>query len=90
MAVKNSRVQEVWAESTLAAPVEDVQAALLDAEAYPRFMPYVKESRKVGGPDADGSVRMYTRIGPPLVAQRDYVLRSWSTPRWGRTGRRAC
>ncbi|HVE86818.1 MAG TPA: hypothetical protein VND93_28370, partial [Myxococcales bacterium] len=34
-------VKEIWASGVVAAPAEDVQAALMDGEAYPRFMPYV-------------------------------------------------
>lgn len=66
--------REVLAEGTMDASVQDIQAAILDAEAYPRFMPYVKESRTVGKA-AGGGKLTYTRLEPPFLAPRDYVVK---------------
>lgn len=67
-------IREVWAEGNMCVPVRDVQAAIMDTEAYPRFMPFVKESRYVGEPEADGSGIVYGRVEPPVIGARDYVL----------------
>lgn len=69
-----TQVREIWAEGDMSAPVRDVQAAIMDTEAYPRFMPFVKESRYVGQPAADGSGIVYGRVEPPVIGPRDYVL----------------
>src|SRR5688572_27091181 len=66
--------REVWAEGTMNASVQDIQAAILDAEAYPRFMPYVKESRTVGQVPGGGKLT-YTRLDPPFLSPRDYVVK---------------
>ena len=70
-----SPVKEVWAEGAIDAPVQDIQAALMDPDRMPKFMPYVKEARTVGQPQADGSRVVYTRLDLPWVAPRDYVLK---------------
>lgn len=66
-------VKEIWAEGTMAASAFDIQEAILDAESYPRFMPYVKEARYVGG-SAEGGRYVYTRLDLPFLNARDYVL----------------
>lgn len=71
----NSPIREVWAEGDLNASVHDLEEAILDAEAYPRFMPYVKESRYLDKPEEDGSRLVYTRLDLPVVAARDYVIK---------------
>jgi hypothetical protein len=71
----NNPVKEVWAEGVINAPAVDIQAAILDAEAYPRFMPYFKEAKYLGGPAADGSQLVYSRLALPFVSERDYVVR---------------
>lgn len=71
-----SPIREVWAEGEMNADVRDVQAVVLDAEAYPRFMPYVKESRYIGKPSPDGSCITYSRVEPPIVSARDFVLKT--------------
>lgn len=73
-AVKGSPVRELWAVAVLDAPAVDIQAAILDTEAFPRFMPHVKEAVVVGATEPDGSYFSYARTEPPLVAGRDYVL----------------
>jgi hypothetical protein len=71
-----SPVKEVWAEADLEASAYDVQQTLLEPERFPRFMPYVKEVRTLGTPDEDGGVFVYTRVAPPVIGDRDYVVKS--------------
>lgn len=69
-------VKEVWAQKQLAADALDVQETILATADYPRFMPYVKEARRLvndAGPDAFYS---YTRIMLPVIGGRDYVVKS--------------
>lgn len=73
--MSGTSVKEVWAEGILNAEVQDLQSTILDAEAYPRFMPYVKESRYLGPAAADGSRLVYARLSLPFVSERDYVVR---------------
>jgi len=73
--VPGSAVQEIWAEGDLRASVRDLQDTLLDSESFPRFMPYTKETRRVGAPDEDGAFCVYARVAPPVVANRDYVVK---------------
>lgn len=70
-----SPVKEIWAEGEIAAPVQDIQSAVMDPDRFPAFMPYVKEARIVGQPEPDGSRLVYTRLELPMVASRDYVLK---------------
>lgn len=67
-------VKEIWAEGVMDAEVQDVQSAILDAPAYPKFMPYFKESRVVGKTEA-GHRLIYSRMALPFVQERDYVVR---------------
>jgi hypothetical protein len=71
----NSPVKDVWAEGEIAAPVQDIQSTLMESDQFPSFMPYVKESRHIGKPDADGTKYVYTRLELPVVTSRDYVLK---------------
>lgn len=73
-AIRGNPVRELWAVAILDAPAVEIQAAILDTEAFPRFMPHVKEAVVVGTPEPDGSYYSYARTEPPLVAGRDYVL----------------
>lgn len=66
-------VKEIHAEMVMDAEVQDVQSAILDAAAYPRFMPYFKESRVVGKTE-DGRPLIYSRMAMPFVQERDYVV----------------
>jgi hypothetical protein len=72
-----TRVKEILAIGLVSAPPELVQETLLDGESFPRFMPYVKESRKLPVATADGSWFTYQRVAPPLVAARDSVYHVW-------------
>lgn len=71
----DSPVREIWAEGPIDAPVLDIQNALLDVERLSSFMPYVKESRYLGGVQPDGSWLTYTRLELPMMSSRDYVSR---------------
>jgi len=74
--VPGSSVREIWAETDLRAEVRDLQDTLLDGESFPRFMPYAKQARKLAGsPEPDGAWFVYTRVAPPVIAQRDYVVK---------------
>ena len=66
--------REVWAEGELEAEVQDLQSAILDADAYPRFMPYVKETR-VLETTRGGAQLVYARLEPPFIGARDYVVK---------------
>lgn len=68
-----SPVREVWAEGPIDAPAIDIQEALIDAERFPKFMPYVRESRRLKAESPDGARLMYTRLELPIVTSRDYV-----------------
>lgn len=70
-----SPIKEIWAEATLAAPVRDIQSTLQDSESFPRFMPFTKECKTLGKPDADGSSYVYTRLELPLLTARDFVVK---------------
>ena len=76
--------REVWAEGVLEAEVQDLQSAILDADAYPRFMPYVKEARTLEhGPDG---TLYYARLEPPLITPRDYIVKMQVHKRTGPDG----
>lgn len=53
---------------------EIVFDVLSDFEHYPDFMPYVEESRVLSR-KGNSQVVTYARIAPPLVSERDYLLR---------------
>jgi hypothetical protein len=74
--VPGSSIREVWAEGEIAAPAQDVQSALMDSDHLREYMPFVKESRKIGKPQPDGSQYVYTRLDfGAWVKSRDYVVR---------------
>lgn len=68
-------VRELWAEGDIDAPLRDVETAILDCLGFPKFMPYVKECRPLGPPAEDGSLLTYSRMEPPLIQPRDYILK---------------
>jgi hypothetical protein len=70
----NSAVREIWAEADLDAPAKELEEAILDAEAYPRFMPYVKETRYLKPRDKKGGRLVYSKLEFPLVSPRDSVV----------------
>lgn len=71
----NNAIKEVWAVGTMEAEVQDIQSAIMDAEAYPRFMPYFKESRYLTAAQDSGTRMVYSRMALPFVNERDYVVR---------------
>jgi hypothetical protein len=68
-----SKAKEYQAIGWISAPNWVVEHVLEDAEAYPRFMPYVVECR-ILTKEVDG-VTTYQRISAPFISARDYVLR---------------
>ncbi len=85
--VPGSGIREIWAEGDMAAPTRDIQAALMDADSYAKFMPYVKESRTIGPPELDGGQWVYTRLDfSALVSSRDYVVKNYVDEKVGEDG----
>lgn len=68
-----TKLREYKAIGIIHAAPAAVKAVLDDVEAYPGFMPYVKEARVLSR-DANSRVS-YQRIEPPLVSPRDYTIR---------------
>src|SRR6185503_220153 len=66
-------IKEIWAEGELNAPLSDIQSVLGDPESFPKYMPYVKESRILGKPESDGSVFVYIKLDLPMITSRDYI-----------------
>lgn len=73
-------IREIWAEGDVAAAAQDIQSTILDPDRYTQFMPYVKECRFIGKEEADGTKYVYTKVDPPVVNPRDYVVKV-TTPR---------
>lgn len=70
---KDSVLREFKAVGLIAMPPEVVRRVLDDVDEYPRFMPYVTESRVLA---RDSKSRVsYQRVSPPLVGDRDYTIR---------------
>ena len=70
---KDSDLREFKAVGLIAMPPDVVRRVLDDVDEYPRFMPYVTESRVFV---RDGKSRVsYQRISPPIVGDRDYTIR---------------
>jgi len=72
--VPGSPIREVLAEADLEASATDLQQAVLDVERFPKFMPYVRETRFVEKPTGDGTRVVYTALGLPIVKGRDFVI----------------
>jgi hypothetical protein len=72
-------VREIRAEADVKAPALAVQQAILSCERYAAFMPFVKEVRYLEGTSADATFVTYTRLAPPLVAGRDFVVECRTT-----------
>jgi hypothetical protein len=68
-------IREIWAEGVINAPVQDIQATMMEPDRFRHFMPYVKEARQIGPVEPDGTRFVYTRIEPPIVSSRDYVVK---------------
>jgi hypothetical protein len=69
-----SPIREILAEGDLDASALDLQKAVLDVERFPKFMPYVRETRFVEKPKGDGTRVVYTALGLPMVKGRDFVI----------------
>jgi ribosome-associated toxin RatA of RatAB toxin-antitoxin module len=70
---KDTVLREFKAVGLIAMPPEVVRRVLDDVEEYPRFMPYVTESRVL---TRDSKSRVsYQRVSPPIVGDRDYTIR---------------
>ncbi len=69
-------VKEVWARQELAADALDLQEAILATADYPRFMPYVKEARRLVNDAGPNAFYSYTRITLPVIGGRDYIVKS--------------
>ena len=79
-----SAIREIKAIGVMGAPPEVIKRVIDDVEEYPRFMPYVTESRILSRDAA--SIVSYQRVSPPLVSDRDYTVRVRSETRPGAGG----
>ena len=66
-------IQEVKATGVIHAAPDVVRRVLEDTDAYPRFMPYVIESRVLAR--ERGAVVVYQRLSPPMMRDVDYTMR---------------
>lgn len=74
-AVPGSPIREILAEGDLDANARDVQQAVLDVRNFPKFMPYVKETKLIAADASDGTRLVYTALQLPIVAGRDFVVK---------------
>ncbi len=58
---------------------ESVFRIVTDFDRYPKFMPYVKESKTLKRAD-DNRLTVYSLLSPPLVDDRDYAIDVTMTP----------
>lgn len=70
-------IHEVKAETILPVAPEKLFQVITDTEHYAEFMPYVEEAHRLA-PIENGQSVEYQRISPPLIKQRDYVLKTQS------------
>ena len=70
---EGSAVRECKAIGVIDAEPIVIKRVLDDTAEYPKFMPYVVESRTLTK-TADGRVG-YQRISPPMIGDRDYTVR---------------
>lgn len=66
-------VREIRAHTFVDAPPKAVFEVVGDFDRYADFMPYVQESRILE--NKGGELLVYSRLNPPLVSQRDYIIR---------------
>ena len=76
-----SDVKELRAVGRVDAPNWVVKNVIDDAENYPRFMPYIRETRVLARDPARHTLIAYTKLTPPLVGPRDFTLRVFDEPR---------
>ena len=70
-----SPLKEFKAVGPIDAPTTTVCAVIDDFQNYPKFMPYLTETRLIKR-DGD-SIVGYQRLSPKVCADRDYTLRVW-------------
>jgi hypothetical protein len=70
---EGSSLRECRAVGIIAAEPIVVKRVIDDTAEYPKFMPYVVETRTISH-TADGRIG-YQRISPPIVGDRDYTVR---------------
>lgn len=71
---KNSSILEVKGVGQINAPSTSVKRVIDDTTEYPKFMPYVVETKtisRIGDTQRVG----YQRLSPPFVGDRDYTVR---------------
>lgn len=71
---KDSSILEVRGVGVINAPSTSVKRVIDDTTEYPKFMPYVVETKtisRVGDTQRVG----YQRLSPPFVGDRDYTVR---------------
>src|SRR5205809_6501138 len=71
----DSRLKEFRAIGPIDAPTGAVHAVIDDFVNYPKFMPFMTETRLIKR-DGD-SIVGYQRLSPKICADRDYTLRVW-------------
>ena len=81
---KDSNIQEVKAVGLIEAAPIVIKRVLDDTAEYPKFMPYVTESRVISR-EGD-SIIGYQRVSPPLISDRDYTMRIRSETRRNASG----
>ena len=70
-----SQLKEFKAVGPIDAPTSTVCAVIDDFQNYPKFMPYMTETRLIKR-ESD-SIVGYQRLSPKVCADRDYTLRVW-------------
>lgn len=74
--VPESNIREVKAETIIEAPIDRIWDVLADVDSYSAFMPYLIEAREVPREPGEKRGRLeYFRVNPPLVSQRDYIIK---------------
>jgi Polyketide cyclase / dehydrase and lipid transport len=77
-----SGLKEFKAIGEIAAPSRAIALVIEDVEAYPNFMPYMAECRRIKR--ENNSLLSYQRISPKICRDRDLVVRTYissqSTP----------
>ena len=74
--VPESNIREVKAETVIDASIDRIWDVLDDVDSYAAFMPYLVEARQVPHEPGQKKEKLeYFRVNPPLVSQRDYVIK---------------
>jgi hypothetical protein len=72
-----SDVKEIWAEGDLAATPQQIQITVIDVKRFTVFMPYMTESRLIGGVEPDGAQYTYARLDVPVLSPRDFIHKAY-------------